>query len=204
MCSGFLSWLKLHTFPSHPPTRGDPLPVWMFPFHPQLSTATSPECFSQLCCHNKTPETGYLHNRTLLLETKAEIQESAQLGSGRTHFPVCSRLPSHVTWREKELPSVFYKGHQSYHGGPTLMTSFTFQTILLLTFQASSCDTFFNLQYYWFGYILFANLLIWTNLVLYKLQVTSCICDLTLQYFIVQKINLLLIFMLIRCIFIFI
>lgn len=180
----------------------------MFPFHPQLYTATSPECFSQLCCHNKTPETGYLHNRTLLLETKAEIQESAQLGSGRTHSLVCSCLPSRATWREKELPRVFYKGHQSYHGGPTLMTSFKpshfpnhpptgFSSILLW-------HCFFNLQYYWFGHILFANLLIWTNLVLYKLQVTSCICDLTLQYFIVQKINGLLIFMLICCIFTFI
>ena len=72
------------------------------------------------CGHNKTPETGSLNNRTLLLEMKAEIQEPAQLGSGRTHFLACRRLPSHVMWREKELPSVFYKGHQSCHGGPTL------------------------------------------------------------------------------------
>ena len=55
----------------------------------------------------------------------------------------------------------------------------TSQTSLLLAFQASSCDTvFFNLLYYWFGYILFTNLAIWTNLVLYKLQVTSSNCDL--------------------------
>ena len=180
----------------------------MYPFHPQLYTATSPECFSQFCCHNKTPETGYLNNRTLLLEMKAEIQEPAQLGSGRTHFLACRRLPSHVMWREKELPSVFYKGHQSYHGGPTLRTSFKpshlpnqpptgFSSILLWHW-------FFNLLYYWFGHILFANLLIWTNLVLYQLQVTSFICDLTLQYFIVQKINLFWIFMFICCTFIFI
>lgn len=63
---------------------------------------------------------------------------------------------------------------------------------------------FFNLHYYWFGHILYANLLTWTNLVLCQLQVTSSICDLTIQYFIVQKINLFLIFMLTCCIFIFI
>ena len=160
------------------------------------------------CGHNKTPETGSLNNRTLLLEMKAEIQEPAQLGSGRTHFLACRRLPSHVMWREKELPSVFYKGHQSYHGGPTLRTSFKpshlpnqpptgFSSILLW-------HCFFNLLYYWFGYILFANLVIWTNLVLYQLQVTSSNCDLlNFMIFYYTEDKFILTFMLICYIFIF-
>ena len=136
---------------------------------------------------------------------RSRNQHSWALG-GPTSRSAAAYLPMSREER-RSYPVSFIKGTNPIMGAPPLWphsSPVTFQTILLLTFQASSCDTFFNLQYYWFGYILFANLLIWTNLVLYKLQVTSCICDLTLQYFIVQKINLLLIFMLIRCIFIFI
>ena len=47
--NGVLSWLKikLHTFPSHPPTGGDAFPVWMCPFRPHLYTATSPAAITK-------------------------------------------------------------------------------------------------------------------------------------------------------------
>lgn len=131
---------------------------------------------------------------------KAEIQEPAQLGLCGDPLPGL-QVASFMSRGEEELPSVFYKGPHPHdliqdshlpNQPPTGFTSILCDTVFLICIITG------------FGHILFANLLTRTNLVLCQLQVTSSICDLTIQYFIVQKINLFLIFMLTCCIFIFI
>lgn len=131
--------IKLHTFLPIPLPEVT-LSLYGCPFHPQLYTATSPECFSQLCCHNQAPEIGYLRNRTLLLEVKAEIQGASTVGLWEDPLPglQVASFSGHV--RAEELPSVLYRASN--------MTSFktvTSQTSLLLALRASSRDTVFSI-----------------------------------------------------------